>query len=53
MRLKKDSSIHSDELVSLPKALLTAYVGSLRPAALRELDRALAIALGLEDAVLL
>ena len=45
--LKKDSSIHCDELVSLPKVLLTNYVGSLSPSKLPEFDRALAIALGL------
>ena len=27
--LKKESSIHCDELVSLPKSVLTHYVGSL------------------------
>jgi mRNA interferase MazF len=32
--LKKDSSIHCDELVSLPKAILTHYVGYLGPAPL-------------------
>jgi mRNA interferase MazF len=45
--LKKDSSIHCDELVSLPKSLLTNYVGSLKGTRLIELDRSLAIALGL------
>jgi mRNA interferase MazF len=48
--LKKDSSVHCDDLVSLPKALLTHYVGSLKGARLMELDRALAIALGLGNA---
>jgi mRNA interferase MazF len=47
--LKRESSIHCDELVSLPKSVLTHYVGSLNAAALRELNRALAVALGLED----
>lgn len=47
--LKKDSSIHCDELVSLPKSLLTDYVGSLKRDRLRELDFALAIALGIGD----
>jgi len=28
--LKDDSSIHCDELVSLSKAALTAYIGALR-----------------------
>ena len=47
--LKKESSIHCDELVSLPKAVLTYYVGSLKRDALRELDKALAVALAVED----
>ena len=46
--LRKESSIHCDELVSLPKTALTHYVGCLRDSALSELDDALAIALGLE-----
>ncbi len=45
--LKQDSSIHCDELVSLPKSVLTHYVGSLGITRLRELDVALAVALGL------
>lgn len=45
--LKHDSSIHCDELVSLPKSMLTDYVGSLLPEKLLELDRALAFALDL------
>ena len=47
--LKHDSSVHCDELVSLPKTVLTAYVGSLAPAKLRALDRALVVALDLAD----
>jgi mRNA interferase MazF len=47
--LKKESSIHCDELVSLPKSALTHYVGFVHGAKLRELDRALAVALALED----
>jgi mRNA interferase MazF len=47
--LKKDSSIHCDELVSLPKSALTSYVGSLNSAAAGHLDRALAVALGLDE----
>lgn len=46
--LKKASSIHCDELVSLPKTLLTHYVGSMKPASMRELNRALVVALSLE-----
>ena len=46
--LKKESSVHCDELASLPKSALTRYVGSLKAATLTELDSALAISLGLE-----
>jgi mRNA interferase MazF len=45
--LKHDSAIHCDELVSIPKAALTDYVGALSTARLRDLNRALAIALEL------
>ena len=47
--LKKESSIHCDELVSLPKSALTHHVGSLKPPALQQLNSALAIALGVEE----
>jgi mRNA interferase MazF len=47
--LKKESSVHCDELVSLPKSVLTHYVGSLGAATLRQLDRALAVSLALES----
>ena len=47
--LKKESSIHCDELVSLPKAVLTHYVGRLEPASLGQLERALSVALGLDS----
>jgi mRNA interferase MazF len=43
--LKHDSSIHCDELVSLPKTMLTNYVGSLTPQKIDQLDHALRIAL--------
>ena len=43
--LKHTSSIHCDELVSLPKASLTDYVGSLPAQKLSELNRALRAAL--------
>lgn len=46
--LKKDSSIHCDELVSLPKATLTHYVGSLKHSQMEALDIALRLALGLD-----
>lgn len=47
--LAHDSSIHCDALMSLPKSVLTNYVGSLSPAKLQALDRALLAALSLED----
>jgi mRNA interferase MazF len=47
--LKHDSSIHCDELVSLPKSVLTQFVGRLSPAKLQELNRALHIALDLAE----
>ena len=46
--LKHASAIHGDELVSLPKAALTDYVGTLAPDRLQDLNRALGIALELE-----
>lgn len=46
--LKHDSSIHCDELVSLPKSILTSFVGTLPPLKLRELNEALQIALELD-----
>ena len=45
--LKQDSAIHCDELVSIPKSRLKGFLGSLSPAMADELDRALAIAVGL------
>jgi len=45
--LKHDSAIHCDELVSLPKSALTDYVGTLSVSRIRELNRALAVALEL------
>jgi mRNA interferase MazF len=44
--LRHDSSIHCDELVSLPKSRLTHFVGSLSSHRVAELDRALVVALG-------
>jgi mRNA interferase MazF len=43
--LRHESSIHCDELVSLPKARLTNFVGSFPQSRLPELDRALVAAL--------
>lgn len=45
--LKHESSIHCDELVSIPKSSLRYFVGSLPPEKIQELDDALRIALGL------
>lgn len=45
--LKHDSSIHCDELVSLPKSMLKNFVGRLESRTLEEVDRALAVALDL------
>lgn len=47
--LAHDSSIHCDALMSLPKSVLTNYVGSLSAAKLQALDRALLVALNLEN----
>jgi mRNA interferase MazF len=44
--LKHESSIHCDELVSIPKTMLTHYIGSLSLEKARELDEALKIAVG-------
>jgi mRNA interferase MazF len=47
--LKRDSSVHCDDLVSLSKSMLTHYVGSLGPTSMKEFDAALTVALGLES----
>lgn len=47
--LKHDSGIYCDELVSLPKTMLTHFVGMLPPDKLRLLDRALLIALQIQE----
>jgi len=47
--LKKESSIHCDELVSLPKLVLTHYIGSLDAAVMKQLNVALSVSLELED----
>ncbi len=46
--LKKDSSIHCDELISIEKSRLTHFVGSLSQEALEGLSKSLSIALGLK-----
>lgn len=47
--LKHESSIHCDELVSLPKSALTNYVGSLPAQKIDALNIALRIALDILD----
>ncbi len=47
--LKHDSSIHCDELISLPKSLLTNYIGALTPSMIEMLNQALGVALDLPD----
>lgn len=46
--LKHDSALHCDELVSLSKDRLTAFVGRLSPAKIRALDQALVAALDID-----
>jgi mRNA interferase MazF len=46
--LKHESAIHCDELVSLPKRMLTDYVGALTLPARQALNRTLRIALDLD-----
>ena len=47
--LKHDSGIHCDELISLPKSMLTNYVGKLSSEKLHLLSQALKIALQLNN----
>lgn len=47
--LKHDSGIHCDELISLPKSMLTNYIGKLSSEKIHLLERALKIALQLHD----
>lgn len=46
--LLHESSVHCDELVSIPKSALTHFVGTLSPSRTVELDRALIAALGID-----
>lgn len=46
--LKHESSIHCDDLISLPKSALTDFVGSLSAPKLAELHTALLAALALD-----
>ena len=45
--MKHESSIHCDELVSLPKSALTNFAGTLSAKKLQGLNQALAVALDL------
>ena len=45
--LRQASSIHCDELISIPKSSLTAFISTLSPDKLAALNRALAIAVGI------
>ena len=47
--LKHESSIHCDEVVSLPKSMLTNYIGMLSPQKVDQINRALKIALDIPD----
>ena len=47
--LKHDSSIHCDELVSLPKSMLTHFIGALSPLKLQQVEAALKRALDLYE----
>jgi mRNA interferase MazF len=47
--LKHQSSIHCDELVSLPKSALTHYIGRVSLEKLDALNKALRIALDIPD----
>jgi mRNA interferase MazF len=49
--LKHDSSIHCDELVSLPKSTLTNYVGMVSPQKIHSLNQALLIALDIGNSL--
>ena len=46
--LKKDSSIHCDELVSVPKSMLSHFVGALTESQMEAFDTALRMALALD-----
>ena len=46
--LKHDSSVHCDELISVPKAALTSFIGMLSTVKMQALNRALAIAVGID-----
>jgi mRNA interferase MazF len=47
--LPHESSIHCDELISIPKSALTYFIGTLPLVKLEALNRALAIAVGIDS----
>lgn len=47
--LKHNSCVYCDELISIPKSVLSDYIGSLSKIKLIELDEALKIALAVES----
>lgn len=47
--LKHESAIHCDNLVSLPKSVLTDYIGSIGLEKETQLSKALTIALAIEE----
>lgn len=47
--LKYDSSIYCDDLISIEKSKLTNFIGSLSEQKIKELNKALQIALEIED----
>lgn len=47
--LKHDSCIYCDELISIPKSSLTNYIGTLSYEKIEELNKALKIALEIEE----
>lgn len=47
--LKHESAVHCDELISLPKSVLTDYLGKLSSSKIEEVNAALRVALELEE----
>jgi len=47
--LKRESAIHCDNLVSIPKSLLTDFIGSLGIEKEMQLNRALSVALSIDN----
>jgi len=49
--LKHDSSIHGDALMSLPKSMLTNFIGTLSPDKIHSLNQALKMALDIPEEI--